>query len=67
MGFAFETPEGESGKINWSITIENGDYVGVLAAIKEQGGVYLPSQDGGKSYLFLPWPCAAVRICPVKK
>ena len=67
VGFGYRTPEGNEGRLNLSITIEDGDATGMIDAIKKQGGVYLPSQDDGRTYWFLPWPCAAVRICPVEK
>jgi hypothetical protein len=66
LGFAFKTPEGVEGRLNLSITIDNGDFAGIIKTLKEQGGAYLPSEDGGKTHWFLPWPCAAVRICPVR-
>jgi hypothetical protein len=56
--------EAGNSNITWSITIEDGDYVGVIEAVKQNGGIYAASQDRGKTYWFLPWPCAAVRICP---
>ena len=55
------------GRIEWTVTIENGDYVGVIEAVKNYGGAYLPSQDGGKTFWFLPWPCAAVRVSTVER
>ena len=63
MGGAFKTPEGLESRLNVNITIGDGDFETVIAGIKEQGGIYLPSLDGGKTFWFLPWPCAAVRIC----
>jgi hypothetical protein len=65
LGFAFKTPEGVEGRLNFTVRVEDGDAVGVIDAIKEQGGAYLPSQDDGKTFWFLPWPCAAIRISPV--
>lgn len=64
LGFDFETPEGKRSRLNWSVRIEDGDFEGVIEAVKQLGGAYLPSQDGGKTVWFLPWPCAAVRISP---
>lgn len=66
LGFAYRTPEGPDGRINLSITVADGDFAGVIEAVKQSGGAYLPSQDGGKTILFLPWPCAAVRISVVQ-
>ena len=39
------------GRIEWTVMIEDGDYVGAIEAVKNYGGAYLPSQDGGKDFL----------------
>lgn len=38
-----------------------------IQAVKDQGGVYIPSTDDEKTFWFLPWPCAAVRVPAVPK
>ncbi|HXC55488.1 MAG TPA: hypothetical protein VNU97_09345 [Rhizomicrobium sp.] len=62
VGFDFETPEGRKMRLTRTFKIADGDFVGAIEAVKQNGGVYFPSQDGGKTVWFLPWPCAAVRI-----
>ena len=67
IGFSFGTPEGRQDQLTLSINVKDGgDPAVIIDAIKAQGWVYLPSRDGEKPFWFLPWPCAAVRISPVK-
>jgi hypothetical protein len=67
IGFTFDLPEGGKLRLTRSFEIENGDFEGAIEAVKERGGIYVPSQDGGATVWFLPWPCAAVRISTVEK
>ena len=65
IGFPFVTPEGEEQKVTLTISVQNGDFEGIIDVIKENGGAWLPSTDGGQTFWFLPWPCAAVRVRPL--
>jgi hypothetical protein len=64
IGFRFRAPEGDERSLTFSVTIADGDFAAIIEIIKEQGGIYLPPQEGS-DFWFLPWPCAAVRIRPV--
>ena len=62
MSALCRTPEGTESHVNVTVTVDDGDYAGVIAMIKDFGGIwYHGRQDGDASY-FLPWPCALVRI-----
>src|SRR2546430_2074967 len=65
IGFPFKTPEGQESTLSVNMTVENSGTVDALTeTLRTRGGMYIPPQDGGSTFWFLPWPCAAVRICP---
>jgi hypothetical protein len=66
IGFNFTTPEGRQDRLTVNLTVEPGNPAEIIKAVREQGGHYLPAQDGEEFVWFLPWPCAAVRISPAK-
>jgi hypothetical protein len=43
-----------------SVRVEDGDVVGILAAVMEDGGVGHTLEDG--TFMMIPWPCAVVEI-----
>ena len=51
---------GKDCTVNVTLTIENGDWEGALAAVKENGGLGSVSDAG--QYQFVPWPCACLVI-----
>jgi hypothetical protein len=66
IGFPFRTPEGAQSSLTCTIHLQKGDeFMQVIEDVKAQGGLYLPSQDGGKTFWFAPWPFAAIRVCPM--
>ncbi len=66
IGHPFKTPEGQQTTLSVTVTIEDGDFAGLIATIKDFGGIFIPPEEGqsGVTSWFLPWPCAAVRISP---
>ena len=46
-----------------SFTLLDGDAEGAIAAFRENGGMFVPPNNGHDAW-FLPWPCA-VRIRPL--
>jgi hypothetical protein len=64
FGIPFQGPDGESQQLTLNVTVEDGDFEGVIATVRDNGGWYV--QDEDSSAWFLPWPCAAVRVEPVR-
>ncbi len=64
IGFEFMTPEGNKMRLSRSWTVDSELIESSIEAVKQEGGIYLPIDDK-KIMWFLPWPCAAVRVCPV--
>lgn len=63
IGFWFTAPDGAQKRLTASITVQDGNYSGIISAIQQNGGVFLPPEKGDESRTwFLPWPCAAVQI-----
>jgi hypothetical protein len=59
-GTPYKTEVGESKVTNISVHVENGDVVGILEQVIEEGGIGQTLEDG--SYAFIPYPCAAIEI-----
>ena len=57
FGPKFLKEDGSETSVNIKVNVENGDVVGILDAVKEEGGV---GHMQGKQYVYLPWPCACV-------
>lgn len=51
--------DGNESSITVTVEVQNGDVLGVLDAVREQGGITALKDE---KYFFLPWPCAAVEI-----
>jgi hypothetical protein len=62
FGFPFEV-DGKTEQLTLNVTVENGDYEGIISAVKENGGWFLRNDNGDPAW-FLPWPCAAIRVRP---
>ena len=58
----YRVSDGHEGSLSISITVENGDYQGVIDAIRENGGMYSIKPDQNGDFWFLPWPPAVVRL-----
>ena len=56
----YKLPNGADKSVTTTVRIENGDVEGILRVIIENGGIEHQQDDG--SYVFIPWPCAAVEI-----
>ena len=54
--------EEHDGSLSISITVENGDYQGVIDVVRENGGMYSIKPDQNGDFWFLPWPPAVVRL-----
>lgn len=63
FGFRFEGDDGETRQLNMIVNVENGDFEGIISAVRENGGWYVENEDEGTAW-FLPWPPAAVRVRP---
>jgi hypothetical protein len=66
IGFNFTTPEGRQDRLTVNLTGEQVNPLEIIASVREQGGLYLPPQNGEEFCWFLPWLCAAVRISPAR-
>lgn len=62
FGVAFENEEGERRQLTLKIHVEDGDYEGIIATVRDNGGWYVRNE--GEPAWFMPWPCAAVRVEP---
>jgi hypothetical protein len=51
---------GNSRSVSISVSVENGDVMGIIEVVKEDGGIMERCEDG--TFIFIPWPCAAVHI-----
>jgi hypothetical protein len=60
FGFPFKA-ENQDRTLSCTITIADGNYLAVIEIFKQNGGVYMPDDDGETQW-FLPWPCAAIRL-----
>lgn len=60
----FNDNYGKSKVVNISVTVENGDALGILDVVIEDGGIGRIHEDG--TYYFIPWPCACVEITDAK-
>lgn len=67
IGCPFKAPEGTDGTLSISVTVGDGDFNGVIDAVRELGGMYSPTADNNGDFWFLPWPPAAVRVRPVSE
>jgi hypothetical protein len=52
--------EGNLKTISLNVTVENGDFQGIIDVVKEEGGLWSSSPEAG--VFFLPWPCAYVEV-----
>ncbi|MFI5022541.1 MAG: hypothetical protein ACHQRJ_12915 [Alphaproteobacteria bacterium] len=62
----FNDENGSQTNLKVSIAIEDGDFQGIIDAIVEMGGIYMPPQADGRAW-FLPWPPAAISISPERR
>jgi len=60
---SFRDTNGNEKSINVAVTIEDGDFHGIINSVIETGGIWGSSTNG--EYFFLPWPCASVELFPV--
>jgi hypothetical protein len=67
LGFTFTTPEGGQGRLNLTVTCPDGDFAKVIDSFKQNGGIFMPPEDGVETYWYLPWPPAAVRIHAIEE
>jgi hypothetical protein len=58
FGHRFESSAGER-QLSFTVNVEDGDVLGVLQAVKEEGGIGRIVEG---QYLYLPYPCAAVVV-----
>jgi hypothetical protein len=52
--------EGNLKTIVLTVTIENGDFQGLIDLVRKDGGLWSSSPEAG--VYFLPWPCAFVEV-----
>lgn len=62
-GSKFTDDSGLDKTVNINVIVENGDALGILKVVMEDGGIGQLNDDG--IYYFLPWPCACVEIADV--
>lgn len=62
IGHDFTDKEGERRNLSLTVTVDDGDFLGILETVKAEGGSFLPDADGASGGWFLPWPPAAIRI-----
>jgi hypothetical protein len=61
-GFPCKTRENQDYRLTLSVTIQDGDFQGVIDAFKENGGAWLPDEFGEDAVWWMPWPCAAIKV-----
>lgn len=67
IGFRFEQEDGETQRLQVNVVVANGDFEGIINAVRENGGIYVqPNEGEDVAAWFLPWPCAAVRVKPAR-
>ncbi len=59
-GTAYRDADGNEKTLTFNVRVENGDAVGILEAVIENGGIGRYGDEG--TFYYLPWPCAAVEI-----
>ena len=59
FGPKFCRRDGTETSLTFTVNVDNGDVLGVLTVVQEQGGIVQECDD---QIVFLPWPCAAVAI-----
>ncbi len=65
FGANYHDHDGNPKNLSFSVTVDDGDVEGILAVVKENGGLGAIGDDG--VFRFLPWPCAAVEITAAAK
>jgi hypothetical protein len=56
--------EGNLKEIALNITLNDGDFQGLIDVVREKGGWWVLPPEGGA--FFLPWPCAFVEVHPLE-
>ena len=56
----FYDDSGNDKALNINVLVENGNALGILKVVIDQGGIGHIADDG--TYYFIPWPCACVEI-----
>lgn len=56
--------DGNPRRLTFSATVDDGDVLGVIEAIKKEGGVWM-KHDGALH--FLPWPPASIEVVNVPR
>jgi hypothetical protein len=46
-----------------SVTVENGDFLGIIDAVRADGGVVVRDPDLAEAW-YIPWPPAAIKVTP---
>lgn len=62
IGHEFTDSQGDKRTLSLTVNVEDGDFSGVIAAVRDEGGSIIPDPDGVSGGWFLPWPPAAIRI-----
>lgn len=60
----YRNTEGKETTCSATVRVEDGDALGIINAVKEDGGLLWKDDDG--TFFYLPWPCAAVEIRDVE-
>ena len=60
FGAPFLDDQGSNQRLTYSVSVDDGDYQGIIDAVRDSGGTLIPSGDG--SHWFFPWPPAAIKI-----
>lgn len=53
---------GNEQRLSLTVEVEDGDYQGIIDAVRKDGGSLIPQGDG--LFWFMPWPPAAIKIEP---
>ncbi len=59
----FKDNEGEMQSAKITVQVRNGDVLGILKVVEEQGGI--GEFDTHGNYIYIPWPCAVVEVSEV--